>query len=90
MRREGISVREAIGVEMNDTIDTKDIAELLGYSREYVTDRVTKREDFPVPVLRLSRKAVRWSAADVRAWLEGQSLRASKQSGSRSRGSKPG
>jgi predicted DNA-binding transcriptional regulator AlpA len=56
---------------MNDTdntIDTARIAEILGVSREYVTDRITKRPGFPRPVINVSRKVRRWSEAEVRKW----------------------
>ena len=57
-------------------IDTADIAEMTGLTRDYVRDRVTKRPDFPAPVLKLSRKTVRWSREDIARWLEVQALRA--------------
>lgn len=53
---------------MNDTIDTAGIAEILGCSRKHVTDRVTKRPDFPVPYIEVSRKNKRWLLAEVMAW----------------------
>ena len=37
------------------TIDTEGIAPLLGLTRQHVTDRLTKRRDFPRPVIDLSR-----------------------------------
>ena len=54
---------------MNDLIDTADIAQMLGVSREHVTDRITKKPDFPAPRVKLSRRIVRWAAEDVRAWM---------------------
>lgn len=78
---------------MNDTetkIDTAYIAERLGFSREYVTDRVVKREDFPAPILKLSQKAVKWSLSDFEAWLEAQANRAAGRSAKPSRGSRRG
>ena len=59
-----------------ELIDTKDIASALGLGREYVTDRVTKRPDFPAPVLRLSAKVVRWARADFERWHKAQTRRA--------------
>lgn len=70
-------------------IDTAYIADRLGYEREYVTDRVVKREDFPAPAFRLNRKAVKWNLADFEAWLEAQANRAAGRSAKPSRGSKP-
>jgi hypothetical protein len=53
---------------MSDTIDTARIAELLGYTRKYVTDVLTKRPDFPAPVQAPSPRKRRWSAPAVLAW----------------------
>jgi predicted DNA-binding transcriptional regulator AlpA len=62
---------------MGTLLDTGQIAELLGVSREHVTNRLTKRSDFPRPVIDASRKMRRWSEADVMAWAGGdQSKRA--------------
>ena len=52
-------------------VGTQDIAQYLGLSREWVTDNVTKRPDFPKPVINLSRKTRKWSWADVAKWAEG-------------------
>ena len=70
---------------MSELIDTARIAELLGMSREHVTDRVTKRPDFPKPALDLSRRARRWRESDVRAWagLGQPSLEAMSEADSR-------
>jgi predicted DNA-binding transcriptional regulator AlpA len=64
-------------------IDTAFIADRLGYGREYVTDRVVKREDFPAPALSLNRKRVKWRLSDFEAWLEAQAIRAAGRSGKR-------
>jgi predicted DNA-binding transcriptional regulator AlpA len=61
---------------MSALIDTGQIAERLGLNREYVTDKLTKRPDFPRPVVNLSRKLRRWSEADVMAWLAKNNRRA--------------
>jgi predicted DNA-binding transcriptional regulator AlpA len=50
---------------------TADIARALGVQRRTVTDKWTKRPDFPVPKQRINRKVVRWSAEDVQAWATG-------------------
>ena len=60
---------------MSALIDTGQIAQMLGMTREYVTDRLTKRPDFPRPALDLTRKTRRWVEADVRDWLARQSRR---------------
>lgn len=54
---------------MSAYIDTGQIAEILGLSRRYVTNHLTKRADFPEPALNLSQRARRWKEADIRAWL---------------------
>lgn len=48
-----------------DTWDTADIARNLGLSRAYVTDKLTKKEDFPRPMVNLSRRTRRWRRVDV-------------------------
>jgi hypothetical protein len=53
---------------VSDTIDTAGIAEALGYSRKYVTDNLTKRPDFPAPVVAVSAKKKRWRTPDVMQW----------------------
>lgn len=68
-------------------IGTGDIATMLEVSREYATKTVTKRADFPAPVLKLSRKTVRWDRAAVMEWIEAQRIRASGRSARASRGS---
>lgn len=58
-----------------NTIDTAQIAQLLGVTREHVTDKLTKRPDFPTPVVAISRKIRRWDENDVIEWMR-QSSRA--------------
>ena len=58
-----------------ELIDTQGIAAALGLGREYVTDRVTKRPDFPAPVLRLSAKVVKWAWADFERWHKAQGIK---------------
>ncbi len=55
---------------MSALIDTSDIAEILGVRRDYVTDRLTKRPDFPPPAVNLSRRLRRWRLMDVMRWAE--------------------
>ena len=54
-------------------LDTAGIAELLGLTREYVTDCVTKRVDFPKPFINVSRKTRYWRTSEVHAWMRGAS-----------------
>lgn len=69
-----------------DLLTTADIAEDLGLNREYVTDKLTKRPDFPPPTLRLSQRTVRWLRDDYEAWKTAH-IRASERSAPQSRGS---
>lgn len=59
-----------------DLIDTGGIAGLLGLTRAHVTDKLTKRPGFPPPVLRLSRKTVRWSRRAIERWIADEMVRA--------------
>lgn len=56
----------------DDLIDTARIAAIMGCTREHVTDRITKRPDFPPPEANRTRKLRRWSEAAVRAWMKGE------------------
>jgi predicted DNA-binding transcriptional regulator AlpA len=60
---------------MSALLDTAQIAELIGCTRAHVTDRLSKREDFPRPLINVSRKLRKWSAADVMAWAAGTQSR---------------
>lgn len=51
-------------------MDTADIAALLGVTREHVTDRLTKRVDFPKPYINVSRRLRYWRTSDVQAWMQ--------------------
>lgn len=50
------------------TWDTADIAREFKVARKTVTDKWTKRPDFPKPRQRINQKIVRWAAEDVQAW----------------------
>lgn len=50
-------------------LDTSDIAALLGVTREHVTDRITKRPDFPKPYINVSRRLRFWRTSEVQAWM---------------------
>lgn len=45
-----------------------EIAQLLGVGRRHVVNKLSKRPDFPVPVLRVSRRTVWWEESDILAW----------------------
>lgn len=50
-------------------LDTAGIAAMLGVTREHVTDRITKRTDFPKPFINVSRRLRYWRASDIHAWM---------------------
>ena len=52
-------------------LDTADIAEMLGVRRDHVTDRLSKRPDFPKPHINVTQKLRRWRREDIEAWLAG-------------------
>lgn len=51
-------------------LDTAGIAAMLGVTRVHVTDRITKRPDFPKPFINVSRRLRYWRTSDVKAWME--------------------
>ena len=52
-----------------ELINSEGIAALLGLSRAHVTGRLTKRPDFPRPIINLSQRVRRWLRSDVEAWV---------------------
>lgn len=63
-------------LDPSDLVDTGTIAAMLGLTRAHVTDRLSKRPGFPPPVLRLSRKTVRWSRRAIERWIADELHRA--------------
>lgn len=53
-----------------DPIDTAGIAALLGVCRRHVTERLSKRPDFPQPIINISQKTRRWSRSEVLSWAK--------------------
>lgn len=53
-----------------DPIDTAGIAALLGVCRRHVTERLSKRPDFPPPIINISQKTRRWSRSEVLSWAK--------------------
>lgn len=51
-------------------LDTAGIATMLGVTREHVTDRITKRPDFPKPYINVSRRLRYWRQSEVVAWMQ--------------------
>lgn len=56
-------------------VDTAGIAAMLGCTRAHVTDRLTKRPDFPKPFINVSQKMRYWRLADVQAFMQGKRQR---------------
>jgi predicted DNA-binding transcriptional regulator AlpA len=56
---------------MSELLSTADIAQMLGLTREYTTDTLTKRPGFPPPRVNASQKLRRWAREDVEQWLSG-------------------
>jgi predicted DNA-binding transcriptional regulator AlpA len=54
---------------MNDLIDTKDIAQMLGVTRAHCVGRIVKRPDFPKPAVALSQRLKRWRKVEVMKWM---------------------
>lgn len=50
-------------------LDTAGIAAMLGVTRVHVTDRITKRPDFPKPYINVSRRLRYWRTSDIVAWM---------------------
>ena len=57
-------------------LDTAQIAALLGVSRRHVTGSITKRPDFPKPVLNLSQRVRGWSREAVTEWVRRETRKA--------------
>lgn len=51
-----------------DLLSTADIARMFGLTREYITDKLTKKPDFPKPRVRVSQKTTLWARADIEQW----------------------
>lgn len=47
---------------------TREMAMVWGLNREYVTDHIVKKPDFPNPALNLSNKQRRWRRVEVEEW----------------------
>lgn len=57
---------------MSNEIDAGKVAQLLGVSRQHFTDRISKRSDFPRPVVNFSPRSRRWRFDEVLRWRQGQ------------------
>lgn len=56
-------------MKYQETVDTGQIAKMLNCSRANVTDRITKKADFPVPVVNASSRLRRWKLEDVEKYI---------------------
>lgn len=50
-------------------LDAQEIADMLGVCRREVTDRLSKRADFP-QCYDISKKIKRWDADEIATWIE--------------------
>lgn len=55
---------------MQKRVNIAGIATLLGYSVRHTRDHVTKRPDFPKPIIALSTHNRWWSEVEVLRWAE--------------------
>ncbi|RYE43818.1 MAG: hypothetical protein EOP24_26600 [Hyphomicrobiales bacterium] len=53
-------------------LDTAGIAALLGCTRAHVTDRLSKRPDFPKPFINVSQKMRYWRLSDIQNFIAGK------------------
>lgn len=49
-------------------LSTAQIADRFGVKRKTVTDKWTKRPDFPPPARKISRRTVLWRLEDIDRW----------------------
>lgn len=59
----------------SELVGTGELAAMWGLNREFVTNSITKRPDFPAPALNLTRKTRRWRRDEVEAWRKKHSGR---------------
>lgn len=59
----------------SELVGTGELAAMWGLNREFVTNNITKRPDFPAPALNLTRKTRRWRRVEVEAWRKKHSGR---------------
>ena len=53
-------------------LDTEEIAKIFNVTRQHVTNRLTKRMDFPPPSTNVSRRIRRWRRTDVLDYKAGK------------------
>lgn len=52
------------------TLNTEEIARMLGVKQKTVTDKIVKQPGFPAPAVNLSQKLRRWAEDDVMDYLK--------------------
>ena len=52
------------------TLNTEEIARMLGVKQKTVTDKIVKQPGFPAPAVNLSQKLRRWAQDDVMTYLK--------------------
>lgn len=57
---------------MAELLDRETIAQMLGVQQATFRKCIETRDDFPKPVLKLSRVIVRWDAKDIQRWVSRQ------------------
>jgi predicted DNA-binding transcriptional regulator AlpA len=53
-------------------IDSLAASKIIGCSRAYFTDVISKKMDFPAPVVNISSRLRRWLESEVRAYSRGE------------------
>lgn len=73
------------------TLNTEEIARMLGVKQKTVTDKIVKQPGFPAPTVNLSQKLRRWAQDEVLAYLKSgrRSARETRDSTTRATGSNP-
>ena len=60
----------SVNMTNNDFVSYKEIAEMLGIGMLWTRANVTKRPDFPKPVINVSQRIRKWSRTDVINWIK--------------------
>jgi predicted DNA-binding transcriptional regulator AlpA len=67
---DGLDLAEDVLLDAaGELMSSKDIARVLGLTRKYVTDHLTKQVGFPKPWARVTRKTVLWRREDIEKWM---------------------
>jgi predicted DNA-binding transcriptional regulator AlpA len=55
---------------VKQTLNTQDIATILGVCQKHVTNRIVKHPDFPKPVINLTQRLRAWRTDEVLAYFK--------------------